>query len=80
MLTNCQNNEPVPNGVASPSKPVNPGPNTVIGRSSRLCSEDTFREVSSIEDETDEIRYDGWEHGIDKSDHFPEPVQTSHPS
>lgn len=38
----------------------------MIGRSSRLRSEETFGEVSSIEEETDEIRYERWEYGAYK--------------
>lgn len=61
MLANCQNDEPVPNRVASPSEPIDPRPNAVVARISRTCGEETFRKVSRVEDETDEIGYKGWE-------------------
>lgn len=57
MLANRQNDEPVPNRVASSSEPINPRPNAVIGRGSRTRSKETFWEVGGVKDETDKIGY-----------------------
>ena len=63
MLTNCQNDEPVPNRVASPSELVHPRPNGVVGRVPGMGNEQTFREVGSIETETDKVGYEGRKYG-----------------
>jgi hypothetical protein len=63
MLANCQNDKPVPNRVASPSELVDPRQNRVLGRVPGMGDEETFREVSSIEKETDEVGYKGREYG-----------------
>ena len=63
MLANRQNDEAVPNGVTSPSKPIDPRPNAVICRSPGMCCEETFGEMGSVEDETEDVRYEGWEDG-----------------
>ena len=63
MLANCQNDKPVPNCVTSPSEPVNPGPNAVVGRGLSTGGEETLGEVSRIEGEANEIGYEGWEDG-----------------
>ena len=63
MLADCQNDKPVPNRVASPSEPIDPGQNAVVGRAPDTSKEETFGEVSSVEDETDEVGYEGWKNG-----------------
>lgn len=63
MLANCQNDKPVPNRMAPPSELVDPRPNRMLGRIPGMCNEQTFGEVSGIEKETDEVRYEGWKYG-----------------
>ena len=63
MLANCQNDKPVPNRVASPSELVDPRPDRVVGRAPGMGNEQTFREVSSIEKETDEVGYERRKYG-----------------
>ena len=63
MLANCQNDKRVPNRVASPSEPIDPGQNAVVGGAPDTSKEESFGEVSSVKDQTDKIGYEGWENG-----------------
>ena len=61
VLANRQYDKSVPNRVASPSKPIDPRPNTVVGRGLGTGREETLGEVSSVEAETNEVTYHGWD-------------------